>query len=148
LVRKLDDVCFILNFILFVVEVCESLEVGSTGNVVAVKDPSTGRIFAIKSVPSASVDINVEIMLDRNLFNSFLLKYHGVFFEEGLTHILTEFCEKGDLFYHVKSEKNDIGENVFSIFNFVLGVGMFENVWASGDGCFSSAQTQNLAPVY
>jgi serine/threonine protein kinase len=84
-----------------------------------VEDPIDQEKYAIKSMPN---DSNPESILkemsfafDSNMTSPFLLKYHGVFMENGYTHIIMEFCDNGNLEDWIENLTEQLDEKVIFI---------------------------------
>jgi serine/threonine protein kinase len=115
--------------------------------VVSVEDPSTGEMFVIKSIADTDSNCPVKemgVMFNENLNSPFILKYHSSFRESGYTHILMEYCEKGDLDHFVRSQKVNVNETVFILFLFLsICAGNSKYIWTNCDGDMGSTQTQD-----
>jgi hypothetical protein len=84
-----------------------------------VEDPTTKTIYAVKSLSSENGKLiakEMELLLNKNLVNPYLLRYYALLSEKEKTHIFMEYCELGDIEQWVNSQKGYIGEEVRACF--------------------------------
>jgi serine/threonine protein kinase len=107
--------------------------------VFCVKDPSTGLLYAVKSMDSSHVSNvvkEIEVLMNEKLVHPRLIRYYSQFMESAKTHIIMEFCENGSLDEWIKTQPNDMPQmEVLKIFAYIVdGVNVLhENNIVHGD---------------
>lgn len=112
--------------------IVKHLKSGASGSVIVVKDPSTGALYAVKTMMAEiarGVVKELDIMLNKQIVSPFLLRYYIHVTEGELTRIFMEYCEKGDLYEYVRNCTGDIEESeILRIFaQIVKGISVLHN---------------------
>ena len=104
------------NFILLLGE-------GSYGEVYKARNKKTGKIVAVKIVPTSGEieSLKREIRILKECDSPFIVKYYGSYFKENYLWLIMEYCAAGSMIDLIKITKKSLNENeIASVFQSTL----------------------------